>query len=182
MASSLLSGIYSGISNTYSYIAAQYDDGLTLENLNNARTNTKLATTINQSFASYLQTNFSNLDKDNDGVISAEEMTNMTNTLSKTGLTKAELTQLYASGASGISDSKMTEILEHFDEIDSNGDGKITDAEISAFTVDSAKQEKMDEFRMKSASNMSTFYGSDSSDTSDTYSILSYKYKSSSSS
>ena len=109
-------------------------------------------------------------------------MTNMTNTLSKTGLTKAELTQLYASGASGISDSKMTEILEHFDEIDSNGDGKITDAEISAFTVDSAKQEKMDEFRMKSASNMSTFYGSDSSDTSDTYSILSYKYKSSSSS
>ena len=74
----------------------------------------------------------------------------------------------------------MTEILEHFDEIDTNGDGKITDAEISAFTVNSAKQEKMDEFRMKAASNMSTFYGSDSSDTSDTYSILSYKYKSSS--
>ena len=64
--------------------------------------------------------------------------------------------------------------------LDTNGDGKITDAEISAFTVNSAKQEKMDEFRMKAASNMSTFYGSDSSDTSDTYSILSYKYKSSS--
>lgn len=142
MASSLLSGIYSGISNTYSYIASQYEDGLTLENLNNARTNSKLATTINQSFASYLQTNFSSIDKDGDGVIGADEMSNMTNLLSKTGLSKAELTQLYASGASGISDSKMTEILEHFDEIDTNGDGKITDAEISAFTVNSAKQEK----------------------------------------
>ncbi len=182
MGSSLLSGIYSGLSNTYSYIASQYSDGFTLENLTSARSDSTYSYLINQSFASYLQTNFSNIDKDGDGVISSEEMSNLTNMLSKTGLTKAELTQLYASGCSGISDSKMTEILEHFDEIDANGDGRITDEEISAYTVNSAKQEKMDEYRMKAAGDMSIFYGSDSSDTSDTYSILSYKYKSSSSS
>lgn len=177
--SGLLSGIYSGISNTYSFIAAQYTDGLTLDNLTAARTDMKLSPSINQTFASYLQTNFNSIDNDGDGIISSDEMSNLTNSLSKTGLTKAELTQLFASGASGISDSKMTEILEHFDEMDTNHDGKLTDAEISAYTVNSAKQEKMDEFRMKSASSMSTFYGDDSTSSSDTYSILSYKYKSS---
>lgn len=177
--SNLLAGIYSGLNSTHSYIANQYKDGFTLENLASARSDQKLAGNINQSFANYLQSNFSSIDADGDGIISAAEMTNKTNTLTSTGLTKTELQQLFASGQSGISESKMTEILEHFEDMDTNGDGRITDAEIAAFSVNSNKQEKMDEERLKSASNMSVFYGDDS--TSDnTYSILSYRYKSSS--
>ena len=173
--SSLLAGIYSGLTNTYSYLASQYPNKVTLENINKARTDSNTANVINQGFASYLQTNFQNIDKDNDGIISAEEMTNMTNILSTQGLTKDELTQLYATGSSGLSASTIENILTHFDDMDTNHDGRITSAEITAFNVDSSKQKLEDEFNAKKASNMSVFYGDDSSSV-DSYSILSYRY------
>lgn len=179
--SSLLTGIYSGLTNTYSYLASQYPNGLTLDNITEARTDSKKTQYINPTFASYLQTNFNTIDKDGDGVISSDDMTNLTNRMSAQGLTKQELTQMYASGSSGISTDTMNNILEHFDEMDTNHDGRITSAEISAFSVNSARMEKEDEFNNKFATNMSVFYGSENSSTDGTYSMLSYKYKSSNS-
>lgn len=173
----ILSGIYSGLSSTYSLLASQYPNGLTLENISEARTKTSNTNVLNQSFASYLQTNFSNIDKNGDGIITSEEMNNLSNTLSTQGLTKEELTQLYASGSSGLSDSTMTKILEHFDEMDTNHDGRITSAEISAYDVNCARMEVEDDFNNRKATDMSVFYG-DSSASTDTYSLLSYKYKS----
>ena len=173
----LLSGVYAGLTNTYSYLASQYPNGLTLENLTEARTNTNNLGDLNQTFASYLQNNFSSIDNDGDGVITADEMNNLSNRISSQGLTKAELTQLYASGASGISESTMSKILEHFDEMDTNHDGRITSAEISAYDVNCSRMEVEDEFNNRRATDMSVFYG-DSSSSSDTYSLLSYKYKS----
>lgn len=173
----ILSGIYSGLSSTYSLLASQYPNGLTLENISEARTKTSNTNVLNQSFASYLQTNFSSIDKNGDGIITSEEMNNLSNTLSTQGLTKEELTQLYASGSSGLSDSTMTKILEHFDEMDTNHDGRITSAEISAYDVNCAKMEVEDDFNNRKATDMSVFYG-DSSASTDTYSLLSYKYKS----
>ncbi len=173
----LLSGVYAGLTNTYSYLASQYPNGLTLENLTEARTNTNNLGVLNQTFASYLQNNFSSIDNDGDGVITADEMNNLSNRISSQGLTKAELTQLYASGASGISESTMSKILEHFDEMDTNHDGRITSAEISAYDVNCSRMEVEDEFNNRRATDMSVFYG-DSSSSSDTYSLLSYKYKS----
>lgn len=173
----ILSGIYSGLSSTYSLLASQYPNGLTLENISEARTKTSNTNVLNQSFASYLQTNFSSIDKNGDGIITSEEMNNLSNTLSTQGLTKEELTQLYASGSSGLSDSTMTKILEHFDEMDTNHDGRITSAEISAYDVNCARMEVEDDFNNRKATDMSVFYG-DSSALTDTYSLLSYKYKS----
>lgn len=173
----ILSGIYSGLSSTYSLLASQYPNGLTLENISEARTKTSNTNVLNQSFASYLQTNFSSIDKNGDGIITSEEMNNLSNTLSTQGLTKEELTRLYASGSSGLSDSTMTKILEHFDEMDTNHDGRITSAEISAYDVNCARMEVEDDFNNRKATDMSVFYG-DSSASSDTYSLLSYKYKS----
>ncbi len=173
----ILSGIYSGLTNTYSYLASQYPEGLTLEKLNEARTKSTNLNVLNQSFASYLQSNFTNIDKDGDGIITSEEMNNLSNMISTQGLTKAELTQLYASGSSGLSESTMTKILEHFDDMDTNHDGRITSAEISAYDINCARMEVEDEFNNRRATDMSVFYG-DSSSTSDTYSLLSYKYKS----
>ena len=173
----ILSGIYSGLSSTYSLLASQYPNGLTLENIREARTKTSNTNVLNQSFASYLQTNFSSIDKNGDGIITSEEMNNLSNTLSTQGLTKEELTQLYASGSSGLSDSTMTKILEHFDEMDTNHDGRITSAEISAYDVNCARMEVEDDFNNRKATDMSVFYG-DSSASTDTYSLLSYKYKS----
>ena len=173
----ILSGIYSGLSSTYSLLASQYPNGLTLENISEAWTKTSNTNVLNQSFASYLQTNFSSIDKNGDGIITSEEMNNLSNTLSTQGLTKEELTQLYASGSSGLSDSTMTKILEHFDEMDTNHDGRITSAEISAYDVNCARMEVEDDFNNRKATDMSVFYG-DSSASTDTYSLLSYKYKS----
>lgn len=173
----ILSGIYSGLSSTYSLLASQYPNGLTLENISEARTKTSNTNVLNQSFASYLQTNFSSIDKNGDGIITSEEMNNLSNTLSTQGLTKEELTQLYASGSSGLSDSTMTKILEHFDEMDTNHDGRITSAEISAYDVNCARMEVEDDFNNRKATDMSVFYG-DSSASTATYSLLSYKYKS----
>ena len=172
-----LSGIYAGLNNTYAYLASQYKDGLTLENITEARNNQDNLQNLNQTFASYLQTNFSTLDTDGDGVISVTEANNVLGKMSATGLTKAQLTQLQSSGASGISSSDYAFLVENFEAIDTNGDGKITDAEIAAYKINSAKLEKEDEMNDKCATNMSVFYGSENTSTSGSYSILSYKYK-----
>ena len=174
----LLAGVYAGLTNTYSYLASQYPNGLTLENLTEARTNTSNLGVLNQTFASYLQNNFASIDDDGDGIITSDEMSNLSNRISTQGLTRTELTQLYASGCSGLSESTMSKILEHFDEMDTNHDGRITSAEISAYDINCARMEMEDEFNNKRATDMSVFYGDSSSSSSDTYSLLSYKYKS----
>lgn len=172
----VLSGITSGLNNTYAYLASQYPNGLTLDNIKEARSDAKKASNINQSFASYLQTNFATIDKDGDGKITSKEMDNLSNLISTRGLTKDELTQLYASGSSGLSESTISMIMEHFDDIDANHDGRITSAEISAYNVNSSRIAAEDEFNNRRATDMSVFYG-DSSSSGDTYSLLSYRYK-----
>ena len=175
--SSILTGIYSGLASTYSYLAQVSPKGVTQESINNARSDSKNATNLNQGFASYLQNNFSSIDKDGDGIIGADEINNYTNNLATQGLTRAQLTQLAVSGASGLSADQINKILEHFDEMDTNHDGKITSAEISAYGYEASRQEKIDEYNYKKATNMSTFYGSESSSDVDSYSMLSYRYK-----
>ena len=59
--------------------------------------------------------------------------------------------------------------------MDTNHDGRITGAEISAYDLTCSRQKKEDEFNARKATDMSVFYGSEDS-SSDTYSILSYKY------
>ena len=174
---SLLSGIYSGLTSTYSYLSQVCPNGVTQESINNARGDSQNAVNLNQSFAYYLQNNFSSIDKDGDGVIGAQEISDYTNNLSTQGLTRAQLTMLASSGASGLSSDQINKILEHFDEMDTNHDGKVTSAEISAFDYSASKQEKIDEYNYKKATNISTFYGSDSSSSVDSYSMLSYRYK-----
>ncbi len=174
---SLLTGIYSGLTNTYSYLAQLNPDGVTLDSISNARTDSKNYLNLNQSFASYLQTNFNSIDKDGDGIIGSDEITNFTNMLSSKGISRTELTQLAASGASGLSSDTINNILEHFDEMDTNHDGRITSEEISSYGYSASKQEKIDEYNYQKASNMSTFYGDESSSSVDSYSMLSYRYK-----
>ncbi|MBQ3819723.1 hypothetical protein II810_04670, partial [bacterium] len=78
----VLSGITSGLQSTYSYLASQYPSGLTLEKLNEARNNNNNLSALNQTFASYLQNNFKSIDKDGDGIISADELKSLSNNIS----------------------------------------------------------------------------------------------------
>ena len=106
---------------TYSLISSQYSGEVTLSNIASAMTNTSNATTLNQNFASYLQSNFSTLDTDKDGKLSSTEFSTATNKIYSQGLTQYQLLQLGT--ASGMSTETLSEVLEHFAEVDANGDG-----------------------------------------------------------
>ena len=171
--SSLFSGIGAGMSNTFSLLSSQYTDGITLENLNKALTNTNVTNTAyGATFASYLNTNFNSVDKNHDGKISADEVQTLMNNIATQGLTREQITSLGA--ASGITGSLQETVLAHFDDIDTNHDGKVTNQEISAYGVNSQLEKQKIADRNRIVNNMSMFYGSDS----DKYegSLLDYRY------
>lgn len=174
--SSLFAGINVGLLNAYSLMAQVYGpSGLTQTNIASAMTNPQLAATLNPTFASYMQTNFVSLDTNHDGKLGSTELSGITNKMSTLGLTQAQLAQL--GPASGLSGNTLAQVLDHFCDIDTNHDGRITPAEISAYTIKSAEEKKKTEFANRAAANMSAFYGDDNApNTVDSSSLLSYKY------
>ena len=52
--------------------------------------------------------------------------------------------------------------MENFDKIDKNGDGRVTDAEIKAYSYKAQRQKLDTEFNGVKASNMSIYYTDDS--------------------
>ena len=172
--SSLFTGINAGLNNTFSLISNQYKDGVTLENLNNSLTNTNITnTSYGSTFASYLTTNFNSVDKNGDGKITADEVQAYMNNIATQGLTREQIMTL--GGASGMTNSLQETVLAHFDDIDSNHDGRVTNQEINAYGVNSKieKQKIADINRV--VNNMSIFYGSDSDDKYEG-SIMDYRY------
>jgi len=169
---SLFTGISSGLNNTYSVLSNTFKDGVTLANLNSTEATTALTSnSLGTSFKSYLTTNFSTLDKNHDGKLTADELSKFTNTLSTTGISRE---QLYTLGSStGMSSSLLNTVIDYFDEIDTNKDGKVTNAEIQAFGFRSQQEKQRKEDLEKMLSNMSTFY---ESSTASTGSLLDYKY------
>lgn len=175
MSYSLFSGITSGLNSTFSVLASAAQGNVTLSSIAAAQSNSTYAARINPTFASYIQTNFTTLDSNKDGVIESTEISKLTNSINTTGLTAAQLSQL--GGASGLSGNDLSQVLEHFADIDANHDGKVTAAEISSYKLRSAEDKAKTEFRNKAAANMSVFYGSDdTSGTPDASSLLAFKY------
>lgn len=171
--SSLFTTMNSGLTNTYSILSSTFTDGVTLSNL--ASTNATTALTSNglgTNFKSYLQTNFSKLDKDGDGKISSTELQDLTSSLSKSGMTIEQLYQLGTS--SGMSSSLLDTVISHFNEIDKNKDGKVTNEEIAAYGVDSSVESQKKSDRTAMLKQMSTFYDTEAS--SKESSLLDYKY------
>ena len=171
--SSLFSGINAGLNNSFSLLSSQYSDGLTLENLNSALTNTNVTnTTYGSTFASYLTNNFHSVDKNNDGVISADEIQSYMNNIATQGLTREQI--MAFGSASGMTNSLQETVLAHFDDIDANHDGKVTSQEINAYGVNSEVEKQKIADINRTVNNMSIFYGS--SDTEYEGSLLDYKY------
>lgn len=169
---SMFTGINAGLTNTFAQLSAQYSDGLTLENLKKTLTNSNLINTnYGATFTSYMTNNFSKLDKDGDGKISAEEIQNIMSQLATQGLTREQITTL--GNASGLSTSLQETVLNHFDQIDKNKDGKVTNQEIQAYGVESdLEKRKLDDMN-RLVNNMSVFYDTDSDYEG---SLLDYKY------
>lgn len=171
----MFSGITAGLSSTYSLLANASSGNVTLESISQTRVNTSYANNLNQSFASYIQTNFNSLDTDKDGKLTSAELSTLTSRMNTMGLTAAQLSQL--GPASGLSTSMLEQVLSHFAEIDANGDGKVTSAEISGYKMKSAMEKKKTEFTNRAAADQSVFYGdSDAASKTDASSLLNYKH------
>lgn len=171
--SSIFTGVNAGFSNAFSLLNGQYQDGLTVENLNAALTNTNVTNTpYGATFASYLSTNFNSVDANHDGKISADEIQKLMNNIATQGLTREQIISLGA--ASGLTGSLQETVLAHFDDIDKNHDGKVTSQEISAYGVDSQAEKQKIADRNRVINNMSMFYGDDA----EKYegSLLDYRY------
>ncbi|MDD3237233.1 MAG: EF-hand domain-containing protein [Candidatus Gastranaerophilales bacterium] len=154
---SFISSAVAGLTNTYGTVSKyKGSSSLSLEDLSNP--SSELLSTLgnNNSFLSYMTSNFSNLDSDGDGSISANDVSKLTQTMQSQGLTYNEISQLAASGA--ISSSLTETVLNYFNKIDKNGDGRITSAEISAFGFESDRQKMDTKYNSFKGSSISTFY------------------------
>ena len=168
---SMFTGINSGFTNSFAQLSGQYGDGLTLENLTNALSNTEFTKNSNNTtFASYMTNNFNSIDTDKDGVISATEIQDLMGRMATQGLTREQIMAL--AGSSGMTSLQET-VLSHFDDIDKNHDGKVSNQEIQAYGVESDLEKQKIADRNRIVNNMSMFYGND---TNYEGSLLDYKY------
>ncbi len=169
---SLFTGINSGLTNAFTLLNSQYSDGITLENLNKALTNTDTINNIgNATFASYITNNFSAIDNDANGTISAKEIQDLMSNLATQGLTREQIAALGSSA--GMSTSLQETVLNHFNEIDANKDGKVTNQEIQAYGINSDLERQKIEHRNRIVNNMSMFHDVDANYEG---SLLDYRY------
>ena len=171
--SSLFTGVSSGLTNTFSLLNGQYQDGITIENLGKALSNSNVInTSYGATFSSYLSSNFNSFDTNHDGKITADEIQNYMNNLATQGLTREQIMALGSS--SGMTNSLQETVLSHFDDIDVNHDGRVTNQEISQYGINSQAEKQKIADRNRVINNMSMFYG----ESGDKYegSMLDYRY------
>ena len=157
---SMFTGVNAGFTNTFAQLSGQYTDGLTLENLTKSLTNQNITnTSIGTTFASYMTNNFNSIDTDKDGVISASEIQDLMSRMATQGMTREQIMAL--AGSSGLTSLQET-VLSHFDDIDTNHDGKVTNAEIQAYGIDSDREKQKIADRNRLVNNMSMYYDNDS--------------------
>ena len=156
---SIFASAINSIKSSYYYFL-QDASGLTLDNLINPPKELKTNSYMNYNFSSYLTSNFSKFDLDGDGKISEKELNEYTTRMTTYGLTYNELVQLCAQNGSS---SLLETVLNNFQDIDTNGDGRVTSGEISAYTIDQEKEEMEKEYPKVDPNHMSVFYDTSSS-------------------
>ena len=114
--------------------------------------------------------NFNSIDTDKDGVISASEIQNLMSNMAAQGLTREQIMAL--AGSSGMTSLQET-VLAHFDDIDKNHDGKVTNQEIQSYGVESDLEKQKIADRNRVVNNMSMFYDNE---TNYEGSLLDYRY------
>lgn len=152
-----------GLQNTYSVLAQNNKNGgLTIEDITNPSSSVLQQLGGNTSFAQFLSSNFAAIDKDGDGKISSEDMSNLTTKLSQNGLTYQELCQLCSSSMG--SSEMLNNVLTYFNQIDTNKDGRVTNEEIQAFNLKADEEKLKTEYQSFKPSSMTVFYGNEDGD------------------
>lgn len=157
-ATGIFTAAQSGLQSTLRYLYDNNKDGITRTTLNEAYAKSGAALGTNNTFFQMISTQFSTLDKNNDGTLTADEANTMLTDLSS-GLTRDQITQLVSSGT--IDKDLANKIISNFSKIDTNGDGKVSEAEINAYCMDEDIQTKKDEQKELLIKNMSCYYDTD---------------------
>ena len=162
----------SALSGTFTALAESNSGSVTMQALKKAvgKKNSDTDTAYNTSFISYLSTNFSTIDQNGDGKIDESDMNKYLDNMSRKGMTYEEIATLCATNGSN---SLVNTVLTYFDEIDKNGDGRVTSEEITAFSMEEERDKLEDEFGKFKPSSMSVFYGSEDSSADEWKSVMS---------
>lgn len=161
-ATGLFTAAQSGLQSTLQYLWANNKNGITRNSLNEAYAKNPLGT--GSTFYQMISGQFATLDKNNDGTLSADEANTMLTDMSS-GLTRDQVMQLKAAGS--VDEELARKIISNFSKIDTNGDGKVSEAEINAFCMGEDIQAKKDEQKELLIKNMSCYYEVDSDSSSD---------------
>lgn len=121
------------------------------------------------AFADLLKQDFKTLDKDGSQAISSEELNNYFNSIENKGLTLPQLQALSSQAGLSAGDSKklLDEVIQNFNKIDANNDGKVSQEEITAYKLNKEITDKKDELYEFKASDISVFYADDSASSTD---------------
>lgn len=157
LGSSLFTGAISGLNSNY-LLMLNGADGLTMDNILNPKDDT-IRYTVNQTFRSYMMTNFNQIDMDGDGKLGINDINNYVTKLKTQGMTYNELSQLCANGGSSMS-SLLDTVLSNFTKIDTNHDGRITQSEINAYRATEQIKEVKEKYPKINPTQMSMFYES----------------------
>ena len=155
--SSLFTGAIAGLNNNY-LLLLNGADGLTMDNILNPSDDT-IRYTVNQTFRSYMMTNFNQRDMDGDGKIGVNDVNNYVTKLKTQGMTYNELSQL-CGNAGGSMNSLLDTVLSNFTKIDTNHDGRITQSEINAYRVNEQIKDVKEKYPRINPTQMSMFYES----------------------
>ena len=162
-ATGIFTAAQSGLQSTLQYLFQNNNaTGVTRTTLNNAIYNNTSG--INSTFFQMVNNQFATLDKNNDGTLSADEANQMMTDLSA-GLSRDQILQLKAQGS--IDADLANKIISNFAKMDTNGDGKVSEAEINVYCINEDVQAKRDEQKELTIKNMSLYYETSSSDVSD---------------
>lgn len=158
LGTSLFTGAISGLNSNY-LLLLNGKDSLTMDNILNPE-NDSIRYTVNQTFRSYMMTNFNQIDMDGDGKLNVSDINNYVTKLKTQGMTYQELSQLCANGAGGSMSSLLDTVLSNFTQIDTNHDGRITQGEINAYRINEQIKDVKDKYPKINPTQMSMFYES----------------------
>ena len=152
----------SAISSTFTALAEANSGTVTMQQIKNATSskNSTGNTALNTTFLSHLSTNFATIDQNGDGKIDENDLNNYLTNLNRKGMTYEEIATLCGNNGSN---SLVNTVLTYFDEIDKNGDGRVTNEEITAFSMKEERDRLEDEYAKFRPTSMSIFYEADSS-------------------
>lgn len=153
--SSLFTSAIAGLNSNY-LLLLNGANGLTMDNILNPQSDA-VKYTVNQTFRSYLMTNFNQIDMNGDGQITTDDVNSYVTKLKTQGMTYNELTQLCANGSGSMS-SLLDTVLSNFNEIDTNHDGRITQNEINAYRINQEIKDVKEKYPRIDPSKMSMFY------------------------